>query len=541
MAQDAKATIRRKIRLSSTAAGISAAVLSLVLVLFSLRSSISNQQSDHLESRLRYITTVLSSVDESLVRLNAMNFPDCTVTPEGGYDDNLASMHRELFFNEFISDIGFYRRDWLACTTGQGVITTPMRDKPADAKSEAGKEFWFNQRLYLFAINGRYEGAEYTLIRSGNYNVVLNFDDIREQLAWSGGWRLLVRYNGRAASILSSTALTNSGQEPQASLGEIFSSQCTGRDIQFCLELRSNFSDWLTENLALLLLLIPLCIGIGFSVGFYFARDLGNRYSNTGRVVHGLKNNSFSILFQPVVDLRDGRNVGCEATARFKDQFGEIPREEFVPILRRMGMTWEFTEAMSRLGLKELSRYSDWPKRFRVSLNIFPEDIANGNILRLRDIELFDHEHFRYITEIREDAVLDGESVVDTLSLLQEAGFWVALDHFGTGYSNLQTLSDTHAKIVKIDPSFIKNIEARNLRSSLIPGMISMAHGQRIAVIADGIENLRQVDVLLELDVAWGQGDALGKPDSVDALYQQTRQSLEHPIEQASFSLPGSA
>ncbi|MEE4203710.1 MAG: EAL domain-containing protein, partial [Halieaceae bacterium] len=477
MAKDAKANIRRKIRLSSTAAGISAAILGLMLVLFSLRTSVSNQQSDHLESRLRYITTVLSSVDESLVRLNAMNFPDCTVTPEGGYDDNLASMHRELFFNEFISDIGFYRRDWLACTTGRGVLSTPVRDKPADARSEIGKEFWFNQRLYLFVINGRYEGAEHTLIRSGNYNVVLNFDDIREQLAWAGGWRLLVRYDGQEATILDGSGAnsTNLGGTERLSSqqdwdtppdGGISSSQCTGQGVQFCLELRSHLIDYLTDNLQLLLLLIPLCLGIGLSVGFYVARELSHRYSNKGRLVRGLKNGNFYLMYQPVVDLRNGRNVGCEVTARFRDQFGEIPRDHFISVFRRLNMTWEFTIAMIEICMDDLESYDDWPERFRISMNIFAEDIASGKALKLRDIERFNHEHFRYILEIREDSVLEGESITDTLTLLHEAGFWVALDHFGTGYSNLQTLSDTQAKLLKIDPSFIKNIEARNLRSS---------------------------------------------------------------------------
>lgn len=542
MADDAKRQITRRIRVSSTVVGFVAALLSVVLVLVAVRASMSVRQSEHLESRLLYITNILTSVDESLIRLNALNLADCTVTPEGAYDNNFASMHRELFFNEFITDVGFYRHDWLACTTGRGVLNTPMRDKPADAETRRGRQFWFNQLLYLFVINGRYEGAENTVIRSGDYHVAVNFEDLQQQLAWSGDWRLLVRYDGNE-QVLSGAARLDGAQyrwQPTAT-GDVADSQCVGQDVQFCLQLRSSLRDWLLGNPILLFLLIPICIGVGLIAGFYCARELSHRYSSRGRIMRGLKSDSFHIVFQPIVDLRDGRNVGCEATARFRDQFGEIPREEFGPLIRKMGKTWEFTRRMVEIGMAELARYDDWPPRFRVSMNMFAEDIASGAALELREMESIDHDKFRFILEIREDTLLDEDASIDTLTLLQEAGFWAALDHFGIGYSNLQTLENTRIKLLKIDPSFIKNIEIRNLRASLIPGIVSLAHGQRIAVVADGVENLRQVDVLLETNVVWGQGDALGKADTVDVLYRQTKQSFEHPIEQAVSALPGSA
>lgn len=542
MADDAKLTIRRRIRASSSAAGILAALVSLLLVLGAVRSSVSARQSEHLDARLRYITNILSAIDESLTRLNALSLTDCTVTPEGTYDSNLASMHRELFFNEFITDVGFYRRNWLACTTGRGVIATPMRDSPPEAETQRGQQFWFNQLLYLFVINGRYEGSEHTVIRSGDYHVVVNFEDLQQQLAWQGGWRLLARYADQEDTLVGAPRLEGSEQHwPPVVPGDIADIGCTGQEVQFCLQLRSSLRDWLLGNPKLLLFLIPICIGIGLSAGFYTARELGHRYSNRGRILRGLKNDSFYIVFQPIVDLRDGRNVGCEATARFRDQFGEIPREDFGPLIRKMGKTWAFTERMIEIGMTELARYDDWPPRFRVSMNMFAEDIASGAALAMRESQYFDHDKFRYILEIREDTLLDGDASIDTLTLLQEAGFWAALDHFGSGYANLQTLANTQIKLLKIDPSFIKNIEIRNLRASLIPGIVSLAHGQRIAVVADGVENLRQVDVLLEINVVWGQGDALGKADTVDVLYRQTKQSLENPIEQITVPLPGTA
>lgn len=527
MVENQRQQIQRRIRSVSTLTGISTALLSALVVTMVMRAQMLAEQHDYLDNGVARVSEMLVAVEQSLWRLNSLELKSCQVMPSGSYDDNLAAMHRELFRNPYIIDIGFFRGDWLNCTTGRGIIPNPMRSAPADAKTNDGREFWFNQELYLFLVNGRYEGSHHTLVRQQNYNAVLNLIPLAQQLKTNGDWRLLVRHGDKTDVLLSGNNTAGaSGIDGTATAPDSRwipeEQRCTGTDVAFCLQAHQTFAQWLTNYIGLLLVLVGFCLGSGFLAGFYTARELGRRYSKTRRIERGLRNGAFSLAYIPILDLRSKRNIGCEAIAQFEDKFGSIPREEFIPIIRRLGLTWDFTQTMLELGLPQLHRHTDWPPRFRINFNVFNEDIVSGAALALRDMQVFEHSRFRYIIELREDSALQGETGIDTSALLEQAGFWLALDHFGIGHSNLVTLQEFNCRVIKIDPSLIRNIENRSLQSSLIPSIVNMAKGQQIVVVADGIDSLRQIDALLEAEILWGQGDALSPPLSIDELHAQT-------------------
>jgi sensor c-di-GMP phosphodiesterase-like protein len=93
-----------------------------------------------------------------------------------------------------------------------------------------------------------------------------------------------------------------------------------------------------------------------------------------------------------------------------------------------------------------------------------------------------------------------------------------AIDDFGVGYSNLSQLKVLNCDYLKIDRSFVMDMEDNSIRSSLIPHIVSIAQGLDVDLIAEGVENNEQCNELKELTIGFGQGWLFGKPQPVEAL-----------------------
>src|SRR5690606_29103455 len=127
---------------------------------------------------------------------------------------------------------------------------------------------------------------------------------------------------------------------------------------------------------------------------------------------------------------------------------------------------------------------------------------------------------FQLIAEITEDEYLDDQGTLGQLNALSELGIGVAIDDFGTGYSNLKQLKQLSCDYLKIDRSFVIDIQEESIKSSLIPRMVDIAEQLGLSVIAEGIEHPEQQHILAEMGVQYGQGWALGKPMTARELVQ---------------------
>jgi EAL domain-containing protein (putative c-di-GMP-specific phosphodiesterase class I) len=107
-------------------------------------------------------------------------------------------------------------------------------------------------------------------------------------------------------------------------------------------------------------------------------------------------------------------------------------------------------------------------------------------------------------------------AILKELSFLKQAGFLVSVDDFGTGYSNLGSVKNLSPNFLKIDKSFVFDMEDASVRSSLIPEIVSIARAVNTALIAKGIENEAQRKLLQAYGVEFGQGYLFGKPMAID-------------------------
>jgi sensor c-di-GMP phosphodiesterase-like protein len=107
-------------------------------------------------------------------------------------------------------------------------------------------------------------------------------------------------------------------------------------------------------------------------------------------------------------------------------------------------------------------------------------------------------------------------TVVKEASLLRDLGYHVSIDDFGTGYSNLKLLGEVQPDVLKIDKSFVFDMEDNSLRSNLIPQMVSFARAVGAMVVAEGVENEKQERQLKDLGIEFAQGYFYSRPVPIE-------------------------
>ena len=227
--------------------------------------------------------------------------------------------------------------------------------------------------------------------------------------------------------------------------------------------------------------------------------------------------------FQPLVNLRSKRVVGFEALARWTHPtLGKVPPDRFIPIAESCGLINELTDQLLR---QAACAACQWPQDVTFSFNISPSQLEDRAVgLRILSIlgesGLSPH---RLEIEITESALVqDLESAKWILGGLRNAGVRIALDDFGTGYSSLGHLRHFKIDKIKIDRSFIHNMENEPEASAFVCALLGFGHGLGLTVTAEGVEQLAQATTLLQhgCDEAQGYlyGHAMPAADTINFI-----------------------
>ncbi len=227
--------------------------------------------------------------------------------------------------------------------------------------------------------------------------------------------------------------------------------------------------------------------------------------------------------FQPIVSLTDGRIGSFEALIRWNHPtHGLISPGEFIPIAEQSGLivpigSWVLQEAC------RMSR--DWNRRFggdrypiTIAVNVSKRQLLMPHFLETvaTAFELADIPKNFVKLEITESTIVeDGRAVVPVLEALREAGYLLHMDDFGTGYSSLASLHRFPLNGLKLDKSFIDNLQDSREFAATIHAVVALAHNLQLEVVAEGIETAEQVAELQALECNHGQGYYFAKPLSV--------------------------
>lgn len=230
-----------------------------------------------------------------------------------------------------------------------------------------------------------------------------------------------------------------------------------------------------------------------------------------------LKRNELLLHYQPLMNLSTGKVIAVEALLRWDHpDLGLISPGDFIPLAEETGMiipigTWVLREACRQT--------IEWKKQgyppVKISVNLSPKQfllrdlpITVKNILEETGLTPDD-----LIIEITENMIIqDFDTAISNLNSLKNMGIIISIDDFGTGYSSLTYLSKLPIDNVKIDRSFIKDIEANQRNQILTKAIISLAHALELDVVAEGIETAVQMNEVKNMDCDVIQGFLISKP-----------------------------
>jgi diguanylate cyclase (GGDEF)-like protein/PAS domain S-box-containing protein len=230
--------------------------------------------------------------------------------------------------------------------------------------------------------------------------------------------------------------------------------------------------------------------------------------------LHGaLNRHEFLVFYQPILSLTTNQIAGCEALVRWEHPSrGMLLPGEFLPVAEKTGFIvslngWVLREACRQL--KAWQRNPRIPKGLWVSVNLSGSQFMQPSLVKeIREILLeAGADASGLVLELTEGIVMESpEAARSVMMQLRVMGTRIALDDFGTGYSSLAHLRRFPLDFLKIDYSFVRSIENTSDALEIIRAIKSMAQQLGLRVIAEGIENPSQLDLIRSLDCEYGQG-----------------------------------
>ena len=243
-----------------------------------------------------------------------------------------------------------------------------------------------------------------------------------------------------------------------------------------------------------------------------------------------LERNEIVLHYQPKIDVRAARMVGAEALMRWQRGNVLVPPADFIPLAEETGLI----VPLSEWALKEAARQTKlWSLQFG-----FSDSIAVNLPSRLFErTDLVEHIHqcvsaygvpHRSIQlEITENNLMkDLQNVIPSLHRLNEVGVEISIDDFGTGYSSLAYLTTLPISEVKVDRTFVRDLGITPQSSAVVTAIIALARALGLRVIAEGVETLRQMEVLHRLGCSLMQGFLFSRPLPADELEQWIAQTV---------------
>lgn len=231
---------------------------------------------------------------------------------------------------------------------------------------------------------------------------------------------------------------------------------------------------------------------------------------------HAARNGELALHYQPKLDIRNGRVRQAEALLRWQHpQFGNVSPAEFIVLAERTGSIqiltgWVIEEAMRQL--------AEWARRglhVQLSVNISADDLLSGDLAHRVSslLKLYRVPAEQLIFEITESAVMrEPEHALKVLNGLRECGISLSVDDFGTGYSSLAHLKRLPVQELKIDQSFVRNLDETSEDAVIVRSTIEMSHNLGLKVVAEGVEYEHSLRLLERWHCDTAQGYLISRP-----------------------------
>ena len=232
-------------------------------------------------------------------------------------------------------------------------------------------------------------------------------------------------------------------------------------------------------------------------------------------LVHAHENQQFQNFYQPIIDCDNQQIIGFEMLLRWSNNGTMISPMEFIPIAEEIGMIAQLTDAAVDRALRDYHQLQALFPSCYISINLSAIHVLQpglcATLLKLISKHKLSSKVLRL--EITEGTLLvDKKTTQLRLQELKSHGFKLLLDDFGTGYSSLTYLSQFPIDVLKIDQSFVRNLQSNPMNKAIVKTIVALADSLSLDCITEGIEDIEQLNYIRNLGCSQIQGYYFAKP-----------------------------
>ena len=233
------------------------------------------------------------------------------------------------------------------------------------------------------------------------------------------------------------------------------------------------------------------------------------------RLPSAVTNQEFELHFQPIFNLA-GDVFSTEALIRWPQADGTmIPPDEFIPLAEQSYLIREITRWVVESGLERLKHWHAIGHEIKLQVNISPQDLVEFSFVEFIKQQLLEKDIAPALLtlEITENAIIRNQvRSFNMLSELHQMGVNISLDDFGTGFSSLSLINKLPLSQLKIDHSFVSDMDTKQKRLAIVQSTVDLGKNMSLEVIAEGVENSNQIEILDLLGCEYIQGNYLAEP-----------------------------
>lgn len=267
----------------------------------------------------------------------------------------------------------------------------------------------------------------------------------------------------------------------------------------------------------------------------YFQEQMNLSFPNEAlmesHLRRAIEKEELTIHYQPQVNLATGEINSFEALLRWNNRkFGYVSPMQFIPLAEESGMIMQIGDWVLEEVCKQLEYWQEKGYRsVRIAVNISPKQFKQENFaIKIREkINKYRLDPSSLEVEITESAMTDMQDTFAMLNELKDIGVVISIDDFGTGYSSLSYLKKYPIDIIKIDQSFIKDMELDEKNAAIATTIIQLAHSLGMEVIAEGVEKDRQVEILKSANCQKAQGYFFSRPVPIHDINQSYMNTIQ--------------
>jgi diguanylate cyclase (GGDEF)-like protein len=235
-----------------------------------------------------------------------------------------------------------------------------------------------------------------------------------------------------------------------------------------------------------------------------------------------LEDNALMLHYQPQIDLQHGRLSGCEALVRWlHPEQGLIQPDVFIPVAEKSGLIDTLTYWSVNVALREWLGCRAVCPGAAIAVNLSARLLRSAEVVDLvsRALNIWNAEPDALVLEVTESAMMpEPDTALRVLTALHRMGVKLSIDDFGTGYSSLAYLQKLPVSELKIDKSFVQYMADRPQDHRIVRSIIDLAHNLEMHVVAEGINDQRSLNMLIDMGCDFGQGFYLGRPMPAEDL-----------------------